>query len=236
MHSIVYSETYTQWVRADGISVISVHNDYGQTKPPEGELFASITPGNWFSCALRPDGSPVCWGYDMDGQSTPPEGEKLIKISGGYGHTCGIGVDGTLSCWGRNLYGEANTFMTDRFISIDSSFGRFCDVRADGTTLCEGNDGSVSNPLPPLNEGSTFSTISTSNSSYVCGLRSNGSVFCSGGHQDFSVGPQDETFRSISVTYSFACGLRLDGSPVCWSAKKTTAVPTNAPQTRASWP
>ena len=38
VHSIVYSETYTQWVRADGISVISVHNDYGQTKPPEGEL------------------------------------------------------------------------------------------------------------------------------------------------------------------------------------------------------
>ena len=35
---------------------------FGQSAPPEGERFSSISSGAFHTCALRLEGTPVCWG------------------------------------------------------------------------------------------------------------------------------------------------------------------------------
>ena len=40
-------------------------------------VFAYVSNGNRFTCALDPDGAPVCWGIDDYGQASPPDGERF---------------------------------------------------------------------------------------------------------------------------------------------------------------
>ena len=47
---------------------------FGQSEPPEGEHFVSISSGGNHTCALRADGTPVCWGAGFEEQDSSVSG------------------------------------------------------------------------------------------------------------------------------------------------------------------
>lgn len=131
--------------------------DYGQTVPPEGGQFTSISVGDVHTCGLRGDGSGTCW-WNVDlprlQRDRPafgsvmvphdavawPEGETFIAISSGSLHTCGLRPDGSVLCWGNTNLGQAPLPEGDIFTAISSGYDYVCGMRSEGTVVCRGQE------------------------------------------------------------------------------------------------
>ena len=157
--------------------------------------FVAVGSGAQHVCGLREDGSVVCRGRNQDGEYAPPAGERFKSIYGGgddFGgsYTCGLNLDGDVVCWGEGyVYGSVfqADWEADGAMRIQIGAGPWLGIGGDGA--------------PP------------SNVPYMCSLRENGVVACTGsGRYD---PPAHERFEAISVG-GYACGLRDDGFIVCW--------------------
>ena len=196
---------YTCGLRADGTVVCRGSDRYGQSTPPAGERFTSISGGAVHACGLRSDGVAVCWGYDQDGRSSPPEGERFVSVSAGLVHTCGLRADGVAFCWGRDRHLGSMPPEHERFVLVSTGGFYTCGLRDDGFIVCWGHyeDGRSS---PPRSGG--FVSIS-SGTEHACGLRDDGVAICWGDDDDGkSSPPEDERFTSISAGLDHTCGLR----------------------------
>ncbi len=96
---------------ADGGSVA----DAGQSCPA---VLASLSLGNWHSCALGSDGQLKCWGANFIGglgDGTDQQrnvATRVAKLDGGVsnaglgaGHSCAV-AEGRLYCWGQNDWSQ----------------------------------------------------------------------------------------------------------------------------------
>ncbi|WP_419854249.1 hypothetical protein [Candidatus Poriferisodalis sp.] len=79
-------------------------DEFGQSSPPSGVRFRSITAGGKHSCGVTLEGLTRCWGADNAGQSTPPTSEALSDLQADHDSTCGLRADGSVVCWGHHNY------------------------------------------------------------------------------------------------------------------------------------
>ena len=81
----------------------------GQSAPPAGDGWVTVTAGADFNCALDAAGSLTCWGANDAGQLDAPAGAGWVDVSAGPGgrHACALGPAGALECWGADDWGQA---------------------------------------------------------------------------------------------------------------------------------
>lgn len=186
-----------------------------------GHRFASISAGDFFTCALTPRGKAYCWGTNEGGHlgdgttnDSNQNGPQAVigsfafaRISAGDDHTCAITARGTAHCWGVNSWGELG----------------------DGTTV--GSD--VNGPQAVIG-GLIFASISVSRDggdAHTCALTALGNAHCWGRNNSGQLGdgttndsnqsgPQAvigaRTFVSIRAGEDFTCALTARGKAYCW--------------------
>ena len=112
-------------------------NRRGQSSPPHGEAFSTITSAGSHTCALRKeDGTALCWGSNVGGvegyagQASPPHGVRFLDISAGDDFTCGLKLEnGAPLCWGAG-------FPRERPIHAPIAWGPFSAVSTGGSHTC----------------------------------------------------------------------------------------------------
>jgi hypothetical protein len=206
-----------------------------------GALFqaASVSYNSAFACAVKADGTVWCWGSNSYGalgigdttiqSATKPTQVQTAMASGAfltgitsvtvadYGYTaCAIGTGGAVWCWGYGGYAELG-------IGDESSSPFAVPVVVDSSAT-------------PV---TGFKTVSVSYYT-VCGLKTDGTVWCWGdnywGQAGIGTDPQSNTSLSRYVVYPTqvtklstnatsvianyynynSCASTLDGSLWCW--------------------
>ena len=197
---------------------------YGQTSPPEGEVFASISSGGTHTCGLREVGTVTCWGNDGDGQSSPPPDERFVAISSGSYHTCGLRDDSTAVCWGPEPYWTGFHGWSEPpdtpLAWIDAGAGFTCGQPLDGGEFeCWGGwTDAPSLPRQYPSSSNRFVTLSAGGH-HSCGLWNDRTAVCRGVldevyREDVWTGRQ---FASISSGAVHTCAIGIDEvSLVCW--------------------
>ncbi len=180
-------------------------------------LFATISAGDGFTCAVSTAGAPYCWGSNQYGQlgigsqrstSRPTkvgiEGVTFASISAGDSHACAVTTAGAAYCWGSN----------------------------DGGKLGSGRPGG-GHTVPVAVAGRlVFRTISAGYF-HTCGVTRDGRAYCWGRNEQGEVGnaPRalaaapargagDAAFRDVQAAsqFDYTCGVDANGGVWCWGA------------------
>ena len=175
----------------------------------------NMSAGGTHTCAVRSDGSLWCWGSNIEGQlgdgtaGSPTNGPVRAGnstwnwklVTTGHDHTCAIRRDGTLWCWGSNSYGQLGNGAAD--------------------------PAAVPTPTQVAGEGWTAVRAS---SSFTCGVRGDGSLWCWGKNESGNLGNGSTdnspvpvevvgtNWVSLAVGDAHACGIQGDRSLWCWGA------------------
>jgi alpha-tubulin suppressor-like RCC1 family protein len=192
-----------------------------------------VAPGLSHVCAIQSaGGSPTagtlwCWGlntngqlandtYDVDGgpKFNAPYPLQVgsetdwTDVAAGVSNTCGIKTDGTLWCWGTNRAG--NSF--------------------NGTVVPPQMGDNFSPPvqMPAPAAGTAWTAVALGNN-HLCGMRSDGSLWCWGENTVGQVGDGTTTARtapvqigadagwlSVAAGDDHTCAVRADGTLWCW--------------------
>ena len=181
---------------------------------------ASVSVGEYHTCAVTKGGGVKCWGYNGYGQlgdgtntnsSTPVDVTGLTSgvasVSAGGYHTCVATTGGGVKCWGYNSYGQL------------------------------GNGTTTSSRTPIDVTGLTSGVTSVSaGGSHTCAVTSSGGVKCWGGNDSGQLGNGTRTMAKIptdvlvsingsplsGVTFISAgfnentCAVMSSGSAKCW--------------------
>jgi len=179
----------------------------------QANTWSKIAVGDATTCGLHQDGSLWCWGGNTSGQVGDgttttrylPQpigiGKSWTTVVTSAITTFGIASDGTLWRWGANTHGQlGNGTVGGMFIS------------------------------PVVLGPATWSAISVgSDGTFVCGIQTDGTLWCWGNNvrgqvgdgttTDRSVPTQvgtDHDWASVSAGYVHACAIKADGSLWCW--------------------
>jgi alpha-tubulin suppressor-like RCC1 family protein/uncharacterized protein YjbI with pentapeptide repeats len=134
---------------------------------PSGVSFATISTGEYHTCAVTTTGTAYCWGYNSYDQLgngtttdsnvpvavTMPSGVSFATITTGLHHTCAVTTTGTAYCWGRSYTTDSNVPVAVTmpsgvsFATIDTREAHTCAVTTTGTAYCWGynSDGQLGN-------------------------------------------------------------------------------------------
>jgi alpha-tubulin suppressor-like RCC1 family protein len=232
-----YRVLVTQGIRdVNGValdSAVELRFTTGETPPPTGLVFASVSAGIDHTCAVTTTGKAYCWGVNAQGQlgdgatefesATPiavAGGLAFASISAGYAATCGVTTDGAGYCWGSGGLG------------------------GDSATLSLSCSPSLNCPTPlPVGGGHVFKQVSVG-VSHACGVTTDGAAYCWGSNYNSEFGIdsttlvqncRDEspgsgywrcplplpvagglTFTSVSTWEQHTCGVIADGTAYCW--------------------
>ena len=191
-----------------------------------GKAIASISAGQYHTCAVTSDGKAACWGgnyYGQIGNATinweyspivvsggALAGKKVTSVSVGSMHSCAVTSDGKAACWGLNSSGQLG-------------------------------DGSSSNSTVPVAvdlsgvlAGKSLISISAGRV-HTCAVSSDGLVACWGDNSNRQLGDgftfgysnrpvavdtggalTGRRVTSVSAGNSHSCALLSDGSASCW--------------------
>ena len=197
----------------------------GQTPPPEGEVFVSVSSGGGHTCGLREDGTVACWGNDVRGQASPPRDERFASVTSGSYHTCGLRDDDTAVCWGPEPYrvefeSWAETPDT-RFAWIDAGNAFTCGQSLDGgEVVCWGGWWDSGQWRRNPSNSDRFIAFSAGGA-HSCGLRTDRTAVCQGvlddvWHKDY-VWMGRRQFASISSGVYHTCAIEEERRTiVCW--------------------
>jgi alpha-tubulin suppressor-like RCC1 family protein len=199
----------------DGTTTNSYNN--GPQAVIGGLKFASITAGEYHTCAIATRGAAYCWGRNFDGQlgdgttidsgASGPQrvvgGHKFASITGGEDHTCALTTQGAAYCWGYNSHGRLGDGTTDdtdgnppqqvigghRFASISASYLHTCAITTRGAAYCWGynDDGQ-------LGDGTTTASNEGGPQAVIGGLK----------------------FASIKAGEYHTCAITTRGAAYCW--------------------
>jgi len=174
---------------------------------------ASISLGNFSSCAVLTNGSAKCWGYNSSGQlgnGSTTNSSVPVNVSGlssgvrliapGSSHTCAILDSGGVRCWGDGTNGALGngggssttpvsvSGLSSGIMEIDSGSNHSCAILSSGAVKCWGANGSGN-----LGDGTT---TNRSTPTSVIGLNSNAS--------------------SIAAGVNYSCVIYRDSEVKCW--------------------
>ncbi len=180
-------------------------------------LFASISAGDGFTCAVSTGGAPYCWGDNTYGQlgigsqnstSRPAkvgiEGVAFAAISAGDTHACALTTAGAAYCWGSN----------------------------DGGKLGTGRTGGGHTVPVPVAGRLVFRTVSAGYF-HTCAVTRDGRAYCWGRNDQGEVGDAPRApaaaparvaggaaFRDVqaAVQFDYSCGVDAGGAVWCWGA------------------
>jgi hypothetical protein len=180
----------------EGVSATSVVTVVG---------FATISSGQFVSCAITTEGKLYCAGsgFGPEAQLVAPT-IRFSKVSayGGFGNSevCALGIDGTAYCWG--------TTNTSGQLGVGDLIARSMPTQVVG--------------------GISFGSV-TVGRDYACGLASNGDAYCWGNGSTGQLGTGATTNSSVPVPVQGAlkfaqleagngttCALTLSGKAYCW--------------------
>jgi len=186
---------------------------YGQSTPPDGNDFVSITAGVCHNLALKSDGSIVGWGGDYVGQATPPDGNDFVAIAAGVGHSLALKSDGSIVAWGGDFLGLATPPDGNNFVAITAGSYFSLALKSDGSIVGWGGD-YVGQATPP--DGNDFVAIA-GGGAHSLALKSDGSIIAWGNNDDGRATPPDgNDFVAIAAGGAHGLALKSDGSIVGW--------------------
>ena len=198
-----------------GTVICRGNDDSGQSSPPLGLTFDSISVGRSVSCGIKRDRTAICWGAEYRGRLDVPQNVRFRTIDVSSGPACGITEAGEAICWGRDAAAHVLAPGSGRPLPVEVSTAAnySCYLLQAGSIRCLG-DSEFELTEPPA--GNDFVQVS-SGGYLACGLRQDGTVNCWGAwFIDPISPPEDETFKQISAGSRFACGITVAGSAHCW--------------------
>jgi alpha-tubulin suppressor-like RCC1 family protein len=203
------------------------YNAYGQVGDGSGEnqstpvtvggittAVASVTAGDFHTCALTTAGAVWCWGENgtsqlgdgtTDDQTTPVPvvglATVIVAVTAGTGHTCVLTLAGAVQCWGFNgngQLGDGTTTAQATPIVASGHSSEVASVEIGGSLSCVVTTGRAArcwgaNGLGQLGDGTTTQRLT---SVAVVGL--------------------DAGVSSIDVGSYHACALTTGGAVRCW--------------------
>ena len=224
-----------------------------------GLSFASISAGVLHTCGVTTTGVAYCWGVNQSGAlgdgtttdrivPTPVSGGLTFKqISAGFYYTCGVTTNGEAYCWGGNAYFNYTRTpipiaQSLTFTSVSAGWTHTCGLATNGTVYCWGNnqvgqlgDGTTTSRqnLLPVAGGFTFTSVSSGNDGYSCGVTTSGDAYCWGLNAYGQLGdgtttnrlvptrvPGGITFAAVAASATLdgahTCGVSTSGAVYCW--------------------
>jgi alpha-tubulin suppressor-like RCC1 family protein len=194
-----------------------------------GHVWRSVSVFRNTTCAIDTDSRAWCWGevgaLQLGGTNpavVPQQAgsfDDWEQLSIGDGHVCGIRQGGGLHCWGLNTQGQ---------LGVEPPQNAAADA-----------------PIQ-VEPATSWATVSAG-SSYTCGVKLDGTLWCWGSNQYSALGGgssgwtpmqvgADADWRSVHAGPFFAtCGLKLDGTLSCWGSNTygqvgSSANPVTTPQ------
>lgn len=189
------------------------------TWTPEPTPTPESTPTPTFTPTPLPTSTPEPTLTPQPPTPTPTPIPDFIDVAVGDENVCGLREDGSVLCWeiARAAYVHglaiANALAIEdphipegtRLTTFDAGRAGVCGVTSDANIVCWDWDGNV-------RSSSEDEYTAVSVGSFICALRLDGVVGCSGSIDP----PAHERFVSVSAGEGLACGLRDDGFVVCW--------------------
>jgi len=187
---------------------------------------ASLTAGQFHTCAVTTSGGAKCWGYNSYGQlgdNSTTQRLAPVTVSGltsgvasltaGYYHTCAVTTSGGAQCWGRNNYGQlgdnsttqrlapvAVSGLTSGVASLTAGFDHTCAVTTSGGAQCWGR-----NNAGQLGDNSTTNRLAPM---AVSGLTSG--------------------VASLTAGNYLTCAVTTSGGAQCWGYNNTGQLGDNS--------
>jgi alpha-tubulin suppressor-like RCC1 family protein len=196
---------------------------------------ASVSAGDYHSCARGENGSAYCWGEtsfrvfgeDLGEDALPHKvagGHIFTEMTAGPRHACGIATDGRGMCWGTGAIG----FLGRTWVDVPSP------INGDYTYISLAAGGEVGpGSFYPFTCGSTTSAVTYCWGANDVGQLGTDSIaeFCSQGQDVFCPNPLPvdtelafapiavsggQVFASIHAGLDYTCALTGAGEAFCW--------------------
>jgi alpha-tubulin suppressor-like RCC1 family protein len=178
--------------------------------PAFAGVTASMSAGEYTTCAVKTDGTAWCWGQNFYGttgdgtlieRQTPVQvtvlGATIAQISAFADNTCAVRTDGTVWCWGTpyprtymNPTGTPEQIATiTNAVQVAVGDGPICVRTKDGYLWCWGwnnvgqvGDGTMMNRSQPVLITSLGNTVADVGvgSANACARKTDGTVWCWG--------------------------------------------------------
>ena len=105
---------------------------------------ASVSAGEYHTCAVTSAGAVQCWGNNGNGRIDVPTALAtggVASVSAGWTHTCAVTSEGAVQCWGNNDSGQTSVpaaLATGGVASVSAGGGHTCAVTSAGAVQCWG--------------------------------------------------------------------------------------------------
>jgi hypothetical protein len=177
----------------------------GIDAPTPAGPFSAIAVGDGNACGVRPNGSLTCWGDDESLQAAPAG--QFTDLSVADGRACAVATAGHVECWGDGTTSQP-AHVDGSFKQVMLLYGTRCTLDTAGAIDCL----PVQLGTPPAGP---FEQL-VAGTSFVCGLRADGSVGCQGDDAIGRLAPPPGTWSDIASYNRAVCVRSEDGQSACW--------------------